>query len=111
MSTLKWDRRVSPSGPSVLHEYAVGVIWDLLHGHEPVQLKTIDGKTTDDLRVEGGQVFIPNEIATVQSMIPDLAIRNEIGEIVRIIEIVTTNPPDEEKKRRYDALRKQGWML
>lgn len=93
----EWSRNVgSEAFPvSFLHEYAVGLIWDMLHRNAgPVHLPLLDGSLTGDLMEGVDKVIIPDALQSVAGFIPDISLLQD-SRPVKCIEVVLTNPvPD-----------------
>ncbi len=102
-----WTRPVRPNGPSLLHEYAIGVLYDVLQGDVPVRVKTRDGIVIDDLRVENGLAKVPHEYSSFMGVVPDLVIEVD-GEPHTIIEIVVTSEPDRIKRTKLENIKRIG---
>ena len=69
----EWAKNVgSESYPvSFLHEYAVGLIWDLLHTQKgPVKLPTMDGSRSGDVVADIDRIIIPDALQSVAGYIP-----------------------------------------
>ena len=99
LQETEWLKNVgSASYPvSFLHEYAVGLIWDLLHEHEgPVKLPTVDGGLTSDLMDGIDQIIIPDALQAVAGYIPDISLLKN-SRPVRCIEVIVTSPVPPEK--------------
>ena len=102
----EWNRNVgSPAFPvSLLHEYAVGLIWERLHGDDPVTVRMMNGELSGDLRdgmryVQPGR---PNQ--TIAGQVPDLVIYDAQLNPVRVIEVTVTSPLTADKRSRYENL-------
>ena len=106
----EWDRNVgSPAYPvSFLHEYAVGLLWDALHGNDAVAVKTIDGSTYGNLKEGADRVVIPDSMQPIGGCIPDLALLDKDLRPVRVIEVVVTSPPTSEKMAKLEQLQHRG---
>ena len=127
LSEEEWHRNVgTDSYPvSFLHEYAVGLIWDILEirddgrsesgnektegdrrkGDGKVQLPTLEGGLSDDLLDGIERVTIPDSLQPIGGYIPDLALYDKDLRVVRVIEVVVTNPPPSQK---LESLRSRG---
>ena len=95
----EWSRNVgSPSYPvSFLHEYAVGLIWDLLHTKQgPIELPTTDGGRSDDVLANIDQIIIPDALQSIAGYIPDISLLKD-ARPVRCIEVIVTSPVRPEK--------------
>ena len=106
----EWDRNVgSPAYPvSFLHEYAVGLLWDALHGDDAVAVKTIDGSIYGNLKEGVDRVVIPDSMQPIGGCIPDLALLDKDLRPVRVIEVVVTSPPTSEKMAKLEQLQNRG---
>ena len=107
LSQEEWGRNVGTESYPVtfLHEYAVGLIWDILHTGSNVSLPTIDGGMAEDIREGVDRVVIPDSLQPIGGYIPDLALYDKDLRVVRVIEVVVTSPPPPEK---VAALTKRG---
>ena len=102
----EWNRNVgTPSYPvSFLHEYAVGLIWDLLHLNDgPVPLPTIDCNLAEDVMDGVDQVVIPDALQSIAGFIPDISLLQK-SRPIRCIEVIVNNPVAEEKCRAITNL-------
>ena len=66
------------------------------------------GELSGNLMEGVKEVIIPGEWDNVGGVVPDLICRDEDGAPVRIIEVIVTNPPSAEKRRKLDTLKKRG---
>ena len=109
LSQEEWGRNVGTEGYPVtfLHEYAVGLIWDMLHagGEGPVHLPTLDGATFEDVLADVDRVVIPDSLQPIGGYIPDLALYDKDLRVLRVIEVVVTSAPSQEK---ITSLTKRG---
>ena len=102
-----WGRNVKTKGSgnlSLLHEYAVGLIWDAwqaaqppqgssVHSPRTVKIPTIDGESgdlTDGVRT----ISIPSSLQPVGGMYPDLVGMDANGQVKWTVEVVVSHPPD-----------------
>ena len=101
---------------SALHERAVALLYDELtrpdleKGEEIRARLEPDGELSHDLRAGVGSVKVPDpEWDSVGGIVPDLILygSDEVKPL-RIIEVVVSSPPSEEKCRKLDTLRKRG---
>ena len=101
---------------SALHERAVALLYDELtrpdleKGEEIRARLEPDGELSHDLRTGVGSVKVPDpEWDSVGGIVPDLILygSDEVKPL-RIIEVVVSSPPSEEKCRKLDTLRKRG---
>ena len=102
----EWSKNVgSESYPvSFLHEYAVGLIWDLLHAQTgPVELPTIDGGRSRDVMADIDQVIIPDALQAIAGYIPDISLLKN-ARPVRCIEVVVTSPVPPQKVKAIGNL-------
>ena len=107
MIEKEWFRNVGTGNHPVtfLHEYAVGLIWDMLHANAgPVQLPTLDGSLSDDLLDGTDKVIIPDSLQSVAGYIPDISLLKD-SRPIRVIEVVVTNPLPPDK---VTAMRNLG---
>ena len=87
---------------SYLHEYAIGLIWDLLN-HRDTRLNNkhfqekLSGTVWEGVMVGVERVVLPDSIQPIAGFIPDLALLDKEHKVVRVIEVVTTNPPNSDK--------------
>ena len=105
-----WSRNVgTQSFPvSFLHEYAVGLLWDRLHGNDPVIVTTMYGRTSTNLKDGTDRVVIPDSMQPIGGCIPDLALLDENLRPVRVVEVVVTSPPTGEKMEKLKRLEERG---
>ena len=85
----EWTKNVgSESYPvSFLHEYAVGLIWDLLHTQKgPVKLPTMDGSRSGDVVADIDRIIIPDALQSVAGYIPDISLLKD-SRPVRCVEV------------------------
>ena len=103
----EWSRNVGSGAypVSFLHEYAVGLIWDiLLHsGRGPVQLPLLDGTFSEDLMDGVDKVIIPDALQSIAGYIPDISLLQD-SRPIRCIEIVVTNPMANKKAKAIENL-------
>ena len=106
----EWSRNVgTPAFPvSFLHEYAVGLLWDRLHDRDAVVVKTMDGEMSGDLKAGVDRVVIPDSMQPIGGCIPDLALLDRDLRPVRVIEVVVTSPPTDEKLEKLRRLEERG---
>ena len=69
---------------------------------------TPDGELSGNLLEGVKEVVIPGEWDNVGGVVPDLICRDDKAAPVRIIEVIITNPPDAEKRRKLDTLKTRG---
>ncbi len=110
LSEAEWSRNVgSQAFPvSFLHEYAVGLLWDRLHGSEPVIVTKMDGNVSDDLKEGADRVVIPDSMQPIGGCIPDLALLDKDLRPVRVVEVVVTSPPTGDKMEKLERLMQRG---
>lgn len=110
LSDAEWSRNVGTQAfpVSFLHEYAVGLLWDRLHGRDPVVVKTMDGEMSGDLKSGADRVVIPDSMQPIGGCIPDLALLDKNLRPVRVIEVVVTSPPTDEKLEKLKRLEERG---
>ena len=102
----EWSRNVgSEAFPvSFLHEYAVGLIWDLLHVNSgPVHLPLLDGSLSDNLMEDVDKVIVPDALQSIAGYIPDISLLQD-SRPIRCIEVVVTNPVTEQKAKAIKNL-------
>ena len=106
----EWNKNVGTPGFPVtfLHEYAVGLLWDRLENGGPVVVKQLDGSMSGDLIEGGDRVVIPDSMQPIGGVIPDLAVLDKSLRPVRVIEVVVTSPPSEEKRAKLKTLQERG---
>ena len=106
----EWDRNVGTQAfpVSFLHEYAVGLLWDALHGKNPVTVKTMDGSMSNNLLDGVDRVVIPDSMQPIGGCIPDLALLDKNLRPVRIIEVIVNSPPTEDKANKLERLQQRG---
>ena len=98
LTEKEWSRNVGTDAfpVSFLHEYAVGLIWDMLHSGEGlVQLPLLDGSLTSNLMDGVDKVIIPDALQSIAGYIPDISLLQD-SRPIRCIEIVVTNPGNSE---------------
>ena len=110
LSESEWSRNVGTQAfpVSFLHEYAVGLLWDKLHGRDPVVVTTMEGTESSDLRQGVDRVVIPDSMQPIGGCIPDLALLDKDLRPVRIIEVIVTSPPTDEKTEKLERLKERG---
>ena len=94
LSEKEWSRNVGTAGfpVSFLHEYAVGLIWDLLHtASGTLELPTMDGGRSSDVRDGIDQIIIPDALQSIGGYTPDISLLKN-SRPVRCIEVVVTSP-------------------
>ena len=94
LSKEEWSRNVgTPSFPvSFLHEYAVGLIWDLFHTVSgALQLPTINGELSSDVHDGTDQIIIPDALQSIAGYTPDISLLKD-SRPIRCIEVVVTSP-------------------
>ena len=109
LSQEEWNRNVGTENypVSFLHEYAVGLIWDFLKHPDPRwrDSKAITGTVWDGLLVGVSQVVIPDSLQPIGGYIPDLALLDKDLRVVKVIEVIVSNEPNEKKIK---ALTERG---
>ena len=110
---MKYDlaKNVGTNGHPVTgyHQYAVGMLYQEINsGRGAVQVLTIDGSWTDDLKKGVFRAIIPDDLTGVWGMVPDLLLQDKEGRPVRFIEVITTSEPSQEKKRKLAKLQERG---
>ena len=110
LSEDEWARNVGTAAfpVSFLHEYAVGLLWDVLQTEDEVVVKTIDGNASGNLREGVERVVIPDAMQPIGGCIPDLALLDRNLLPVRVVEVVVTSPPTPSKKEKLDKLQERG---
>ena len=110
LTEAEWSRNVgTPAFPvSFLHEYAVGLLWDMLQGKDTVVVKTIDGTMSGNLMQGVDRVVIPDSMQPIGGCIPDLALLGKDLRPVRVIEVVVSSPPTEEKLKKLKRLEQRS---
>ncbi len=110
LTEAEWSLNVgSQAFPvSFLHEYAVGLLWDRLHGRGPVTVTMIDGNQSGDLMQGVDRVVIPDAMQPIGGCIPDLALLDANLRPVRVIEVIVTSPPTDEKMEKLERLKERG---
>ena len=108
LSGKEWSRNVgSENWPvSFLHEYAVGLIWDMLHfnlKHREVQLPTLDGSDSGNVLADVDAVILPDVLTSVAGFVPDISLLKD-NRPLRCIEVVVTSPPTDDKQQRFRNL-------
>lgn len=93
---------------SLIHEYAVGLLWDALQSGERVVVKTMDGSMSSDLAQGVETVVIPDDMQPIGGCVPDLALLDKDLRPLRVIEVVVTAPPTGEKRKKLETLQERG---
>ena len=101
---------------TALHERAVALLYDELtrpdvEKEEEIRARlTPGGELSHDLRAGVTRVKVPDpDWDSVGGIVPDLILYGDDDtKPVRIIEVVVTSPPGDEKQHKLDALRKRG---
>ena len=129
--TNKLDRNVGTQGHPIswLHERAVALLWDELRRglfenrrnpngsrqpptlrREPLSLRVrTDRGWSGDLCAGGvARIDFPDDLTHIGGVIPDIAIYNEAGRPIRLIEVVVTSAPDHTKQSKLEALEARG---
>ena len=99
LSEKEWSRNVGTAGfpVSFLHEYAVGLIWDMLHtASGPLELPTMDGGRSCDVCAGIDQIIIPDALQSIGGYTPDISLLKN-SRPVRCIEVVVTSPVPPQK--------------
>ncbi len=92
----EWFRNVGTENypVSFLHEYAVGLIWDLLHTTEgPVELPTLEGPASGNVLADTDKVILPDALQSTAGYIPDISLLKDSRPVRCIEVVVTTSPP------------------
>ena len=96
LTEAEWRKNVgTETHPiSLLHEYAVGLIWDMVHGSapSPVRLPTLSGELSGDVCQWMEYATIPTAVNSFGGYIPDVAIYGKKHQVLRVIEVVGVNP-------------------
>ena len=95
----EWSHNVGTEAfpVSFLHEYSVGLIWDLLHANTgPVHLPLLDGSQSDNLMDGVDKVIIPDALQAIAGYIPDISLLQD-SRPIKCIEVVVTNPVTDQK--------------
>ncbi len=101
---------------SRLHQRAVALLYDemtrprydRLEGTGLTVRLEPGGEMSHDLREGVENVKIPGEWDSVGGVVPDLICYGANGAPVRIIEIVVTSPPKDDKEAKLENLRNRG---
>ena len=99
LNVKEWSRNVGTAGfpVSFLHEYATGLIWDMLHtASGPLELPTMDGGRSFDVRDGIDQIIIPDALQSIGGYTPDISLLKN-SRPVRCIEVVVTSPVPPQK--------------
>ena len=110
LSQREWSRNVgSEAYPvSFLHEYAVGLIWDLLRANAgPGHLPLLDGTRSGNVMEGVDKVIVPDALQSIAGYVPDISLLRD-SRPIRCIEVVVTNPVPEQKAT---AIRNLGVEL
>lgn len=103
----EWSRNVgTESFPvSFLHEYAVGIIWDMLvHSNsDSVHLPLLDGTVSRNLMEDVDKVIIPDALQSIAGKIPDISLLRD-SRPIKCIEVTVTNPVSEQKAKAIENL-------
>ena len=108
---------------SLLHEYAVALIWqELNHGlmdapGASVRVLTASGDMSENLLEGMKRVEIPNNLSPIAGMVPDIALYDSKNMPVRVVEVEVASPVKAENQARYERLgielvrvRVSGWQ-
>ena len=104
----------TPNSPLTwLHERTVALLYDELQAGlrkgTAVRAHTSPGGELSGNLLDGARrVDIPDDLTPIGGIVPDLALYNEKERPVRIIEVVVTSPPDENKKEKFARLKHRG---
>ena len=100
---------------SRLHQRTVALLYDELtrprYDWEETPLKVRlepQGELSHDIRADVETVKMPDEWTSVGGVVPDLICYNADDKPVRIIEVVVTSPPSNDKQAKLENLRKRG---
>lgn len=101
---------------TVLHERAVALLYDELtrpdleRGEEIRARLTPGGELSHDLRAGVTRVKVPDpDWDSVGGIVPDLILYGDDDtKPLRIIEVVVTSAPSNEKQQKLEALKKRG---
>ncbi len=103
---------------SWLHERAVALLYDQLtqlpfvpfgNLQEGVRVRLAPGGDLSHDLAEGvHSVIIPGEWDNVGGIVPDLILKDQEGNPVRIIEVIVTAPPTEDKQTKLERLKTRG---
>ncbi len=101
-----WDSNVgSQAYPlSLLHEYAIGLIWERLHGDSPVCVRLANGELSGDLRDNMHHVQQGRVSQTIAGRVPDLVIYDAQLNPIRVIEVTVNSPLTDDKRNKYQNL-------
>ena len=102
----EWSHNVGTEAfpVSFLHEYSVGLIWDLLHANTgPVHLPLLDGSQSDNLMDGVDKVIIPDALQAIAGYIPDISLLQD-SRPIKCIEVVVTNPVSDQKAAAINNL-------
>ena len=114
--------------PSPLHERTVAMICKALEGayssthrgaraqyneHRltrcAVRLRVGTGEFSGDLAKGVAKVKVPDpDWDSVGGIVPDIILYDSDDKPVRIVEVIVTNPPDERKRSKIEALKRRG---
>ena len=113
--------------PSPLHERTVAMICKALEGayssthrgraeyneHRltrcAVRLRVGTGEFSGDLAEGVAKVKVPDpDWDSVGGIVPDIILYDSDDKPVRIVEVIVTNPPDERKRSKIEALKRRG---
>lgn len=121
----EWGRNVGTGNYPVtfLHEYAVGLIWDMLEARfdglfdaqglparggkgRPdgvLQLPVLGGGMSGDVLDGVERPVIPDDLQPVGGYIPDIALIDGNLKVIRVIEVVVTSEPSPEKLMNLES--------
>ncbi len=107
LTDKEWSRNVGTEAfpVSFLHEYAVGLIWDILvHSKSSsVRLPLLDGTLSRNLMEDVDKVIIPDALQSIAGRIPDISLLRD-SRPIRCIEVVVSNPVPREKAKAIENL-------
>jgi len=108
LSIEQWHTHIRTDDNTVtlLHEYAVGLIWDAIQRENVINLPLWNGGLSRNLKENFGVAEIPSSVLPVYGIVPDIAIKNKNGHLIAIIEVVESCYIDENKISVYDVLKK-----
>lgn len=93
---------------TVLHEYAVALIWEELNRglNAPISARvlTASGDMSGDLLDGIERVALPNNLSPIAGMVPDIALYDSGNMPVRVIEVEVANPVSAKKQEKYAKL-------
>lgn len=105
LSDQEWRRNVGTEAypVSFLHEYAVALIYDQLILGNDVQLPLLNGERSGNVMEGVGHVAFPDSLQAIGGYLPDIALYDSSFRVIRVIEVVVTNPVPNNKLHSLES--------